>query len=88
MAGRKKTPIDGQPALPEAAAQLAEYFAAQLAASRVSSAVDAAQEIMFDAWECRDRRRRVSMARRALGISADCADAYVLLAEDTAQTPE
>ncbi|MBV9511885.1 MAG: hypothetical protein JO303_16555 [Caulobacteraceae bacterium] len=73
---------------PEAAAQLMQYFAAQLAASRVGEAVDAAQEIMFEAWECADPRKRVSMARKALKTSPDCADAYVLLAEETAGTPE
>src|SRR5258708_5242871 len=68
--------------------QLAQYFADQLAASRGSSDVDAAQEIMFDAWECDDPRKRLAMARRALKVSADCADAYVLLAGEAARTDE
>lgn len=88
MTKRRKTSSNDPSAPPEALGQLAQYFAAQLAASRVSSTVDAAQEIMFDAWECDDRRKRVSMARKALKISADCADAYVMLAEETADTPE
>ncbi len=61
---------------------------AQAQSSRTSRAVDAAQEIMFDAWEAADPRRRVSLARRALAISPLCADAHVLLAEETAKTPE
>ncbi len=68
--------------------QILEFFAAQLAASRTNSAVDAAQELMFDAWECDSRRQRTAMARRALKISPDCADAYVLLAEETSSGPE
>jgi len=88
MSKRSKDTGNGRPASSEAAAQMIEYFAAQLAASRVSDAVDVAEEIMFDAWECDDPRKRGSMARKALKASPDCADAYVLLAEETASTPE
>lgn len=88
MSKRSKTMDDGQAAPSEAAAKLIDYFAAQLAASRVSDAVDAAQEIMFDAWECDDSRQRISMARKALKASPDCADAYVLLADEAASTLE
>ncbi|HLY55732.1 MAG TPA: hypothetical protein VKS60_09255, partial [Stellaceae bacterium] len=87
MARPNKTASPDQPAR-SGAAQMIDYFAAQLAASRVSEAVDAAQEIMFDAWECDDPRRRVSLAREAIETSPDCADAYVLLAQETAKTPE
>jgi tetratricopeptide (TPR) repeat protein len=85
MTRRSKTSKHHDPVSSEA--QMIDYFAAQLAASRVSEAVDAAQEIMFDAWECEEPRKRVSMARKALETSSDCADAYVLLAQETAQTP-
>jgi tetratricopeptide (TPR) repeat protein len=60
----------------------------QLGASRIGSAVDAAQEVMFDAWECDDPKKRIALARKALKISPLCADAYVLLARETASTPE
>jgi len=66
----------------------AAYFAEQLAASRVSSKVDEAQDLMFDAWDCEDPEKRVMLARAALKISADCADGYVLLAQETADTAE
>jgi len=52
------------------------------------SAVDEAQEIMYDAWEAPNRRRAVALANKALEVSADCADAYNLLAEETAESPE
>src|SRR5438132_14036893 len=52
------------------------------------SAVDEAQEIMYRAWETPDRDRRIRLAREALAVSPDCADAYVLLAEESAATPE
>ena len=51
-----------------------------------TSAVDQAQQIMYDAWEATTRQRRVALAKRAIEISADCADAYVLLAEETAKS--
>lgn len=45
-----------------------------------------AQDIMYDAWEVSDPKRRIDLARRALEISPDCADAYALLAEETASS--
>lgn len=77
---------NGPAAAAPTAQQFAEFMMSQLAASRVGEAVDAAQDIMFDAWECDDPKRRVTLAREALNVSADCADAYVLLAMDQAQT--
>lgn len=51
------------------------------------SALEEAQDIMFQAFETRNRRQRINLARKALTVSPDCADAYVLLAEETARTP-
>jgi tetratricopeptide (TPR) repeat protein len=51
------------------------------------SAVDEAQQVMYDAWEAPTRQRAVVLAKRALEISADCADAYNLLAEEAAKSP-
>lgn len=51
------------------------------------SSLQRAQDLMYRAWEQRSRARRVALARKALETSADCADAYVLLAEEAA-TPE
>ncbi len=45
-----------------------------------------AQDIIYDAWEVTDPKRRVALARKALEISPDCADAYALLAEETASS--
>jgi tetratricopeptide (TPR) repeat protein len=44
-----------------------------------------AQDLMYDAWES-SGKRRVELARRALEISRDCADAYALLAEESARS--
>ena len=49
-------------------------------------ALKKAQELMYDAWEERNPARRIKMAYRALSVSPDCADAYVLLAEEEADT--
>jgi len=52
------------------------------------SAVDQAQEIMYQAWETPTRRQAVALARKALEVSGDCADAYNLLAEEAAESLE
>jgi tetratricopeptide (TPR) repeat protein len=46
-----------------------------------------AQDLMYDAFEAQGARR-VALAREALAVSPDCADAYLLLAEETAADPE
>lgn len=58
---------------------------AMLSGPPQDEAVEAAQDIMYDAWDTSDRRRRVALAKKALKVSPLCADAYVLLALDTAQ---
>ena len=50
--------------------------------------LDKAQELMYDAWETPSRRQRVRLARKALKICPDCADAHVVLAEDVARSDE
>jgi tetratricopeptide (TPR) repeat protein len=46
-----------------------------------------AQDLMYEAFEAQGARR-VALAREALAISPDCADAYLLLAEETASSLE
>lgn len=61
----------------------------QLMSPRIQDeAVDKAQEIIFDAWEEPSRKKRVTMAKKSLAVSPLCADAYVLLAQDSAETPQ
>lgn len=50
--------------------------------------LDQAQEIMYDAFEAPTRKRAIALARRALEVSPDCADAYTLLAQETAKSLE
>jgi tetratricopeptide (TPR) repeat protein len=47
-----------------------------------------AQELIYDAWDAPSPRERVRLAREALRISPDCADAYVLLAEEARDAHE
>jgi tetratricopeptide (TPR) repeat protein len=49
--------------------------------------LDQAQEVVYQALEATGKRR-VTLARKALTISPDCADAYVLLAEATRNPTE
>jgi len=44
-----------------------------------------AQDLIYEAWEARGPDR-VTLARKALQVSPDCADAYVLLAEETGRS--
>lgn len=44
------------------------------------------QEIMYRAWEETNPAKRIVLAHEALGLSKQCADAYVLLAEEEADT--
>lgn len=56
--------------------------------SAPQDAWEVAQNLMYDAWEQDDPRQRVAMARKALAICPECADAYNLLADETAETNE
>src|SRR5215210_1936459 len=50
-----------------------------------STPLERAQELIYDAFDTDDPQRRVELAEEALKISEDCADAYVILAEETAE---
>ena len=45
-----------------------------------------AQEIMYTAWDEQNPAKRINLAHQAIAISPNCADAYVLLAEEEADT--
>lgn len=55
--------------------------------ARELTPLEKAQDLMYEAWDSKGSRR-VKLAREALRICPDCADAYVLLAEETASRPE
>jgi tetratricopeptide (TPR) repeat protein len=53
-----------------------------------STDLEKAQDLLWEAWDEPVRSKRIAMARRALELSPDCADAYVLLAGETARNHE
>jgi tetratricopeptide (TPR) repeat protein len=65
----------------------------QLFASLTARDVDVdplsqAQSLMWDAFDEPSKPKRIALAKRALKLSPDCADAYQLLAREAAKTPE
>src|SRR5271163_3083001 len=65
-----------------------ESFLAALSGHRGDDATAKAQDVMYDAWERTTSRSRIALTHKALGISPLCADAYVLLAEETRSIKE
>ncbi|MBO0725836.1 MAG: hypothetical protein J2P52_09570 [Blastocatellia bacterium] len=55
--------------------------------NRELTPLEQAQDKMYEAWGAEDDER-AKLAREALAISPDCADAYVLLAQETVETEE
>lgn len=49
---------------------------------------DRAQDVVYQAMEATDRSERIRMAHQALGITLDCSDAYVLLAQEDTESVE
>lgn len=71
--------------------EASEFINEEMASGRLSTPtvvtpLDEAQELAYQAWET-SGQRQLNLARRALAISPDCADAYVILG-DAARTPE
>jgi tetratricopeptide (TPR) repeat protein len=52
------------------------------------TALERAQEMAYQAMEAKGKKERVRLAIEAINVCKDCADAYVLLAEEEAETPE
>ncbi len=52
------------------------------------SALQFAQDIIYEASEAQSREGVIKLAKEALAISPECTDAYVLLAEQEAATVE
>jgi len=74
------------PALPDRRAM--EGFLAVIGGRGGDDSTAKAQDVMYEAWERTTSRSRIALARKALGISPLCADAYVLLAEEAARSAE
>ncbi len=70
--------------LDEANAALRQRFSGSIddLPSTATTPPEKAQDLIYRAFEARGRRR-IQLARKALELSADCADAYVVLAEES-----
>ncbi len=51
-------------------------------AAKRLTALEEAQQLMYKAWQTTDPLTRVALAQKALELSSDCADAYVLLGRE------
>jgi tetratricopeptide (TPR) repeat protein len=58
----------------------------ELAPPRPDTPLERAQEVMDQAYQAKGKRQRVALARKALEISADCVEAYLMLARESATT--
>ena len=85
-AAKTSSKASAPPVLPDR--RTMESFLAAISGRRGDSATAKAQDVMYDAWEQTTSRSRIALARKALGISPLCADAYVLLAEEAARSVE
>lgn len=70
----------------ELKAYLDGFVGKELPDAPPKSAIQFAQDIMYEAWEAGTKKERIKLAKEALSISPDCADAYNLLAEEDAKT--
>ncbi|MBI2027467.1 MAG: hypothetical protein HYS98_06670 [Deltaproteobacteria bacterium] len=61
---------------------------ADFAGVRRPGALDQAQDLIYDAWEQPSSQERIRLAKKALKLSKDCADAYCILADEQAKTLE
>jgi tetratricopeptide (TPR) repeat protein len=50
--------------------------------ARPGRTLEDAQELVYRAWDAATKRKRLALAKEALALTVDCADAWVLLAEE------
>ncbi len=82
---------EGEDELPVIDRRMMEGMMAQLGADLGDAGITdprlrEAQALMYNAWEESNPARRMNLAHEALALSPDCADAYVLLAEEEADS--
>jgi tetratricopeptide (TPR) repeat protein len=84
--GTKSAPVAS---LPDARAMEGVFAAIGRGAAHYAAneTLFSAQDLMYEAFDAQGARR-AALAREALAISPDCADAYLLLAEETATSAD
>ena len=91
MAKKKRKPDKRRKPLPDRRAMegvLQQFVAGLQGQAHQDTPLSQAQALMYRAFEEPDEQRRVRLAKDALAISTDCADAYVLLAEHATSRKE
>ena len=78
---KKLTPAEKRAATLKERQALIDLFAPLRKPKSKRQLLDEAQQLIYDAWEAGTRQRTVKLARQALDLSADCTDAYLLLAD-------
>lgn len=68
--------------------QLSGQIGGDVDLGRIDPSLDQAQELMYEAFESDSPEARVRLAKKALKISPDCADAYVLISEQASSMQE
>ena len=64
------------------------FLGEMLGGPAAETPLDKAQELMYQAFGTPDPEEQVKLAKQAIDLSPDCADAYVLLAEHTKSRKE
>src|SRR6266498_57074 len=85
-ATKKSAPV-APPADPRSMESVLTSIGRGAAHHAADEALFEAQDLIYEAFDARGARR-AALAREALAISPDCADAYLLLAEETASSAE
>lgn len=90
MATKKKETKKEEPKILAAGDDALKIIAKLMAGSDFEEPDDLfqAQDLMYEAWDMPQKRARIALAKEALKISEDCADAYVLLGMEEAKTDE
>lgn len=68
--------------------RLLEEGGGRIPAAPPQSLAEQAQALVYDAWEAPTDRKATALARQALALDPDCADAYNVLAETDAKSVE
>jgi tetratricopeptide (TPR) repeat protein len=85
---RPKPPLDKLPDRRAMESVMQQLVARLQGPAQQDTPLGKAQALMYRAFEEPDEQRRVQLAKDALALCADCADAYVLLAEHATSRQE
>lgn len=76
-----KTPAEKRADTIKMQKKMRAKFAQMMKPKSKKQLMDEAQNLVYEAWDAPVRQHSVQLARKAIEVSPECADAYVLLAE-------